>query len=319
MIRDSLVATQSTSPPLLVARMYLISDLLHNSGTTTIKNATHFRSSFLSLYLLTIHRLTRSSIQTVLPDIFYSFQEYLPSLSGRFTTKQFTDRINALLFIWTDWAIFPTAFINGLEAMLNQTESELQPMTFYIPTPTELEEDLFTLKRHAKFHGISANLRIYLGKFGKNIPSSSGADDDMSELVEKYILCRILGCIKQYVKNKENPTLEIAETTEGERTGAVEDLDGVPVDEIVQTEVGVGISVPVMENEVVDISTIGKRDGWVEVTTEDLPLHGDEEDIDGVPLLEEDIDGVPLQEDEDIDGVPLEGEEEDIDGVPLDL
>jgi hypothetical protein len=75
-----------------------------------------------------------------------------------------------------------------------------------------------------------------------------------------------------------------------------------------------------------EISVIGKRDGWVEVTGEELPPHGGEEDIDGVPLLEEeeDIDGVPLQEDEeDIDGVPLgegDGEgEEDIDGVPLDV
>jgi hypothetical protein len=267
----------------------------------------------------------------VLPDIFYSFQEYLPSLSGRFTTKQFTDRINALLVIWTDWAIFPTAFINGLEAMLNQTESELQPWTSFIPTSTELEEDLFTLKRHAKFHGISANLRIYLGKFGKNIPSSSGGgggggDDDMSELVEKHILCRILGCIKQYVKNKEHPIPEMIAVGEGdEEVRNVDDLDGIPVDEIVQTDTGAVL--PVVENGPVlnEISVIGKRDGWVEVTGEEPP-HGGEEDIDGVPLLEEeeDIDGVPLQEDEeDIDGVPLgegDGEgEEDIDGVPLDV
>jgi hypothetical protein len=241
-------------------------------------------------------------------------------LSGRFTTKQFTDRINALLIIWTDWAIFPTAFINGLEAMVNQTESELQPMTSYIPTPTELEEDLFTLKRHAKFHGISSNLRIYLGKFGKNIPSlPSGGDreEDMSELVEKFILCRILGCIKQYVKNKEMRVADV----EGDGNGEGDDLDGVPVDEIVQSEIGV-VSVPVDHEVVVDISAIGKRDGWVEVTTEDpegdidgVPL-AEEDVIDGVPLQDEDIDGVPLQ-DEEIDGAPLD-EEEDIDGVPLD-
>jgi hypothetical protein len=290
----------------------------------------------LSLSLSDCHAIS-SSVQGALPEIFYFFQEYLPTLSGRFTTKQFTDRINALLAIWTDWAIFPTAFINGLEAMLNQTESEIQPFLSSLPSSHELEEDLFALKRHAKFHGISSNIEIYVEKFGSHLPPVPDSHDREEgergehrtrnyrdsetgtgqERQEKFILCRLLGCIKQYVKNKENPISSV-EVPEEE-----DELDGVPVDDPTQVEeVTAGGSVGGVP--LVEISLIGKRDGWVEVSAETeaeedvdgIPLDGDDEDgVDGVPL-EADLDGVPLiAEDDDVDGVPLE---DDVDGVPFD-
>jgi hypothetical protein len=217
--------------------------------------------------------------------------------------------------IWTDWAIFPTAFINGLEAMLNQTESEIQPFLSYLPSPLELEEDFFTLKRHAKFHGISSNIEIYVEKFGSNIPSSvdekegqKGSYTNEQDRQEKYILCRLLGCIKQYVKNKENPiSLDVREEDE---------LDGVPVDDPTRLEGGTEESaVTVTAPALVEITLIGKRDGWVEVSAE---VEIDGEDVDGIPI--DDLDGVPLVDEDDIDGVPI-GEEygdDDIDGVPLD-
>ena len=280
----------------------------------------------------------RSAIQLSLPEIFYSFQEYLPTLSGRFTTKQFTDRVNSLLLIWLDWAIFPTAFINGLETMLNQTELDLQQFINYIPTEIELSEDIYTLKRHAKFHGISSNLEIYSDKFG-NLPEEETINT--TERREKYILCRLLACIKNYVKIKENPN---------EIENSIEEIDGVPVDLETTTTtyndsvvaVNVGNNVSKVEEQTSFFIT-GKRDGWVniEISTE---VENEEcksnDDIDGVPLDDfggdenDDIDGIPLPVgasgsenvyDDDIDGVPLPVDDDDeenvydddIDGVPL--
>lgn len=276
--------------------------------------------------------MIRSAIQLNLPEIFYFFQEYLPTLSGRFTTKQFTDRVNALLVIWSDWAIYPTAYINGLETMLNQTEFDLQQFMTYIPSQSELDEDIYTLKRHAKFHGISSNLEIYFDKFGNVL----NEDINNIELREKYVLCRLLTCIKNYVKIKENSN----EVQNIKSVDIIEEIDGIPVDVgVLNNSIGGSQNENQIKVDEINIISlpIGKRDGWVdieinnEVENEDssstLNYHNNiDEDID-------DIDGVPIDEggedEDDIDGVPLDNNnnnnvgnyeyeyDDDIDGVPL--
>jgi len=316
LIRDSIIYSNSPPPPLLVARLYLISDILHNSGTT-IKNASHYRSA----------------IQLCLPEIFYFFQEYLPTLSGRFTTKQFTDRINTLLLIWSDWAIFPTAYINGLETMLNQTELDLQQFMTYTPSQIELDEDIYTLKRHAKFHGISSNLEIYFDKFG----NLSNEEVNNVELREKYVLCRLLACIKNYIKVKENPK-EIENTS----VEIIEEIDGVPVDIGILNNSNPTIESGNQFNKVEESSNItlpvGKRDGWVSIEiNNENEIENENDDIDGVPLDEGESSYHNTYDDDDIDGVPLDdninnfnnnnnsdnknnndyNEDDDIDGIPL--
>lgn len=261
--------------------------------------------------------MIRSAIQLNLPEIFYFFQEYLPTLSGRFTTKQFTDRVNALLVIWSDWAIYPTAYINGLETMLNQTEFDLQQFMTYIPSQSELDEDIYTLKRHAKFHGISSNLEIYFDKFGNVL----NEDINNIELREKYVLCRLLTCIKNYVKIKENSN----EVQNIKSIEIIEEIDGVPVDiGVLNNSIG-GSQNENQIKKVDEINTvslpIGKRDGWV-----DIEINNEVENEDEMNMKENSLSTLNyhnnIDEDiDDIDGVPIDegGEDEDdIDGVPLD-
>jgi len=96
------------SLPSLVARLYLLSDLLHNSGLP-ITHASTFRRAF----------------QRGLPEVF----ELLSSRrrrgsSGRLSLVQFEERVMAVLAAWASWDIFPLSFLLGLEAVFLMPRAE---------------------------------------------------------------------------------------------------------------------------------------------------------------------------------------------------
>jgi U2-associated protein SR140 len=96
------------SLPSLVARLYLLSDLLHNSGLP-ITHASTFRRAF----------------QGGLPGVF----ELLSSRrrrgsSGRLSLVQFEERVMTVLAAWASWDIFPLSFLLGLEAIFLIPEAE---------------------------------------------------------------------------------------------------------------------------------------------------------------------------------------------------
>ena len=61
-----------------VARLYLVSDILHNSSAT-VKNASSYRSEF----------------QECLPDIFESLHRCFASISGRITAEFMKEKVGA--------------------------------------------------------------------------------------------------------------------------------------------------------------------------------------------------------------------------------
>jgi hypothetical protein len=146
MIRDSLLVKEDPIAA-KVARLYLVSDILHNTAAP-VKHASHFRTH----------------IQAFLPEIFESFGMLLRDGSlGRLTSGQLGERVSRVLSVWEDWSLFPTTYLNGLEAFFNMTEAEASAVKAQIDllsTTNSDEEkkvpvdDLESLRRKARLYGV---------------------------------------------------------------------------------------------------------------------------------------------------------------------
>lgn len=81
-----------------VARLYLISDVLHNCSVK-VANASFFRKGF----------------QVCLPDIFKEIHEAFNNIEGRLKAEQFKQRVMSCFRAWEDWAIYPNDFLIRLQ------------------------------------------------------------------------------------------------------------------------------------------------------------------------------------------------------------
>lgn len=90
---------KETPIPTKVARLMLVSDILHNSSAP-VKNASAYRTKF----------------EATLPDIMESFNDLYRSVSGRITAEALKERVLKVLQVWSDWFLFSDAYVNGLRA-----------------------------------------------------------------------------------------------------------------------------------------------------------------------------------------------------------
>ncbi|KAF0900461.1 hypothetical protein E2562_032069 [Oryza meyeriana var. granulata] len=90
---------KETPIPTKVARLMLVSDVLHNSSAP-VKNASAFRTKF----------------ETALPDVMESFNDLYRSITGRITAEALKERVLKVLQVWADWFLFSDAYLNGLRA-----------------------------------------------------------------------------------------------------------------------------------------------------------------------------------------------------------
>ncbi|XP_064456681.1 U2 snRNP-associated SURP motif-containing protein-like isoform X2 [Ornithodoros turicata] len=81
-----------------VARLYLISDILHNCSVR-VANASFFRKGF----------------QARLPDIFKDVHDCFNAIEGRLKAEQFKQRVMSCFRAWEDWAIYPSDFLIRLQ------------------------------------------------------------------------------------------------------------------------------------------------------------------------------------------------------------
>ncbi|TVU32838.1 hypothetical protein EJB05_24597 [Eragrostis curvula] len=88
---------KETSIPTKVARLMLVSDILHNSSAP-VKNASAFRTKF----------------EAALPDVMESFNDLYRSVTGRITAEALKERVMKVLQVWADWFLFSDAYLNGL-------------------------------------------------------------------------------------------------------------------------------------------------------------------------------------------------------------
>ncbi|WJX93373.1 Protein rrc1 [Trifolium repens] len=90
---------KETPIPTKIARLMLVSDILHNSSAP-VRNASAYRTKF----------------EATLPDIMESFNDLYRSIMGRITAEALKERVMKVLQVWADWFLFSDAYVNGLRA-----------------------------------------------------------------------------------------------------------------------------------------------------------------------------------------------------------
>ncbi|KAL2544645.1 RNA recognition motif (RRM)-containing protein [Forsythia ovata] len=88
---------KETPIPTKVARLMLVSDILHNSSAP-VKNASAYRTKF----------------EGTLPDIMESFNDLYRGITGRITAEALKERVLKVLQVWADWFLFSDSYVNGL-------------------------------------------------------------------------------------------------------------------------------------------------------------------------------------------------------------
>ncbi|XP_034917583.1 protein RRC1 isoform X1 [Populus alba] len=144
---------KETPIPTKVARLMLVSDILHNSSAP-VKNASAYRTKF----------------EAALPDIMESFNDLYRSVTGRITAEalkvscntdfffqfQFCylfcalnmssygfqqERVLKVLQVWSDWFLFSDAYVNGLRAtFLRSSNSGVIPFHSICGDAPEIEK-----------------------------------------------------------------------------------------------------------------------------------------------------------------------------------
>mmetsp|Transcript_16329 Transcript_16329/g.48953 ORF Transcript_16329/g.48953 Transcript_16329/m.48953 type:complete len:1001 (+) Transcript_16329:302-3304(+) len=112
-----------TPIPTKVARLFLVSDILHNSQAQ-VRNASRYRAR----------------LESALPDIFDSLHSAYRGAQGRVAQEGLRRHVLRVLRVWRSWFIFGDDFLNGLQAMFLRTRAAEAPQ----PTP-ELAAELGAL------------------------------------------------------------------------------------------------------------------------------------------------------------------------------
>lgn len=97
-----------------VARLYLISDVLHNCSVK-VANASFFRKGF----------------QVCLPDIFKAIHDTFNNIEGRLKAEQFKQRVMSCFRAWEDWAIYPNDFLIRLQNIFLGLVPSSKPMSLH--------------------------------------------------------------------------------------------------------------------------------------------------------------------------------------------
>ncbi|KAI8336973.1 hypothetical protein BC941DRAFT_426267 [Chlamydoabsidia padenii] len=102
------IVGSNTSITSKIARLFLISDILHNSSVH-VTNAWRYRDGF----------------QRRLPDIFEHLNGIYRSITARLKAEQFRRYITTVLGAWENWMVFPNHFIAKLDNLFTQKQSNL--------------------------------------------------------------------------------------------------------------------------------------------------------------------------------------------------
>ncbi|KAF9981939.1 U2 snRNP-associated SURP domain-containing protein, partial [Modicella reniformis] len=92
-----------------MARLYLISDILHNSSVP-LPNVWKFRTAF----------------EQKLPVVFETLNAIYRNIDARLKAEQFRRQIANVLAIWENWIVFPQTYIDNLADVLTRKEGTLQ-------------------------------------------------------------------------------------------------------------------------------------------------------------------------------------------------
>ncbi|KAG0046139.1 U2 snRNP-associated SURP domain-containing protein [Gryganskiella cystojenkinii] len=90
-----------------IARLYLISDILHNC----------------SVPLPSVWKF-RSALESKLPQIFEAFNAVYRNIDARLKAEQFRRQVSNILAVWENWIVFPQTYIDNLSSILMRKEPE---------------------------------------------------------------------------------------------------------------------------------------------------------------------------------------------------
>lgn len=90
---------KSTTVPRKVARLFLVSDLLHNSAAPGVANASSYRSL----------------LEARLPAIFASAHDAYAALESRMAMELMREQVLRVLRAWEAWSVYPAELIAQLE------------------------------------------------------------------------------------------------------------------------------------------------------------------------------------------------------------
>lgn len=82
-----------------IARLFLVSDILHNSSNKGIRNASYFRRG----------------LESKLPDVFTHLNLAYKAISGRLRAEQFRKQVMNCIHAWKEWSIFTPDYFTNLE------------------------------------------------------------------------------------------------------------------------------------------------------------------------------------------------------------
>ena len=99
-------AAPNAPPPLMIARLFLVSDILYNSSSPA-KNAYAYKPLF----------------QDALPGIFRCLAVFYYSLQGRLTAMHFKDQVDRVVGVWEQWSLFPAGFVASLRSAFDSKPS----------------------------------------------------------------------------------------------------------------------------------------------------------------------------------------------------
>ncbi|KAI8093106.1 U2-associated SR140 protein [Halteromyces radiatus] len=91
-----------------IARLFLVSDILHNSSVH-VTNAWRYRDGF----------------QRRLPDIFKHLNDIYRSITARLKAEQFRRYIITVLGAWENWMVFPKHFIEKLDSIFMKKSDQI--------------------------------------------------------------------------------------------------------------------------------------------------------------------------------------------------
>ncbi|CAN0860578.1 Protein RRC1 [Linum grandiflorum] len=229
---------KETPIPTKVARLMLVSDILHNSSAP-VKNASAYRTKF----------------EATLPDIMESFNDLYCSITGRITAEALKERVLKVLQVWSDWFLFSDAYVNGLRAtFLRSSNSGVIPFHSLCGDAPEIEMEASS---EAVGDGVKTNQDAALA-MGKGAATKELMSLPLAELERR---CRHNGL--SLAGGRETMVARLLSLEEAERQKGYEldvDLKGSQSQSTSgYKETGVGLQA-------------GGFSGWDGSRTDDIPL-----------------------------------------------
>ncbi|XP_078614637.1 U2 snRNP-associated SURP motif-containing protein-like isoform X12 [Branchiostoma floridae x Branchiostoma japonicum] len=297
-IAESLSILQ-TPLPKKIARLYLVSDILHNS-CAKVPNASFYRKFF----------------EGKLPEIFADVCAAYKNIQGKMKAEQFKHKVMSCFHAWEDWAVYPESFLIklqniflGLETLSDEADTEKggdtppTGATRELLMPTQPSQDIKAKKKEEK-----EERRVV-----ESVPSTAVEIDGVPIMAKAGldgILLDVDGIPIKEGEDIDGIPIGVSENVDG-LVIKVEDIDGKPIDDDLDGQ-------PMKEEPVFKVApskweTVDPSDIEAQAMTTskwDLLEQQDEDDPDQDDKSQGDSPDKP-GDDDDVDGMPMEDDGQD--------